>query len=432
MQQYEPHEIAELFPMMSEEELLNQSDDIKKNGLLHPILLFDGKILDGRNRYTSCKMAGVEPRFDIFTGTFGEALQRVWSENVQRRHLTSSQCAAIIVSQEDLVLRIEAEAQERYAKNVGRPSVTESTDVATKSVALIPPIKSRDILATIAGTSPRYVSDAKKIKKTSPELLVFVQEGKISIPEANSINKLEPEIRDEVVKTVKMVKKPKVKDISRDVQKDKRIEEVATFVKENPTIDEPIYKCACADIDLADDSIDLIFTDPPYSPDFLSVYGDLADLASRVLKPGALCIAYAGDMYLPEIIDQMRPHLEWVMVLNQYMPDSNLKMQKTHVYTVTRNMVVFKKPGTTNKMFWVPNTVQNMKRSKEYHEWGQGSSAAERYIEAYTEVGETVLDPFVGGGTFVSVAKHLGRKYIGYDIDEQYVNTTIKRLTNDR
>jgi hypothetical protein len=43
--------------------------DVAKHGLHNEITLYQGKILDGRNRYRWCLAAGVEPRFKQFTAT---------------------------------------------------------------------------------------------------------------------------------------------------------------------------------------------------------------------------------------------------------------------------------------------------------------------------------------------------------------------------
>jgi hypothetical protein len=91
------HKFSEIFPMMNEEEKKDLVLSIKESGLRDPILLFQGKILDGRNRYESCLEAKVDPKFIQFTGTEEEAQAYVFDVNYTRRHLTDAQracCAA--------------------------------------------------------------------------------------------------------------------------------------------------------------------------------------------------------------------------------------------------------------------------------------------------------------------------------------------------
>ena len=88
------HPACLLFPQLGKEELQELANDIKARGLLHDIIRLKGPILDGRNRYLACKLAGVEPRFVEWMGK-GSPVEWVISENLIRRHLTSSQRAVI-------------------------------------------------------------------------------------------------------------------------------------------------------------------------------------------------------------------------------------------------------------------------------------------------------------------------------------------------
>jgi len=70
--------------------------DIRAHGLIEPIWLYEGQIVDGRHRYRACLDAGVEPRFRTWDGP-GTLVDFVLSLNVERRHLTPAQRAAIAV-----------------------------------------------------------------------------------------------------------------------------------------------------------------------------------------------------------------------------------------------------------------------------------------------------------------------------------------------
>lgn len=89
MKKYEFHEYAHIFPRLSEVELQQLADDITENGLKNPITLYQGKILDGRNRYLACELAGVEPFYTELTNA--DPLKYVISLNLNRRHLNESQ-----------------------------------------------------------------------------------------------------------------------------------------------------------------------------------------------------------------------------------------------------------------------------------------------------------------------------------------------------
>jgi hypothetical protein len=85
----DPHPISELFPPMSDSELDELREDIKNNGLIHPIVTFEDKILDGRHRYKCCQALGLEPRLELYRGK--DPISYVISVNLKRRHLDTSQ-----------------------------------------------------------------------------------------------------------------------------------------------------------------------------------------------------------------------------------------------------------------------------------------------------------------------------------------------------
>lgn len=87
------HPFADLFRMMSVAELEALAADIAENGLRQPIVLYEGAVLDGRNRLLACEKAKVEPAFIEHEGDDASALALVISLNVQRRDLTGGQRA---------------------------------------------------------------------------------------------------------------------------------------------------------------------------------------------------------------------------------------------------------------------------------------------------------------------------------------------------
>jgi ParB-like chromosome segregation protein Spo0J len=92
------HPLARLGgPLMEGEEFDALVADIKANGLLKPIAVFDGMILDGRNRFRACKAAGVHLVTDDIDGWIDDPAAYVISANIHRRHLTPEQKRALLV-----------------------------------------------------------------------------------------------------------------------------------------------------------------------------------------------------------------------------------------------------------------------------------------------------------------------------------------------
>ena len=130
------HPIADLLPLMHGHEYQALVDDIRQHGLRHPILVYDGQILDGRNRYRACLDAGVEPETTTFEGTHREAMQVARSENIPRRHLDAAQRAAAwkLWEQEDASWAREYTAQaeaEAKARQGTRTDLSQSPDLCS-------------------------------------------------------------------------------------------------------------------------------------------------------------------------------------------------------------------------------------------------------------------------------------------------------------
>ena len=68
-------------------------------------------------------------------------------------------------------------------------------------------------------------------------------------------------------------------------------------------------------------------------------------------------------------------------------------------------------------------------RDKKVHPATFPLSMARRIIEQFSHLGELVLDPFCGSGTTLLAAKDLSRNAVGFDLKQEYVDLSIKRLS---
>lgn len=167
------HEVSKIFPMMEGSEFDGLKNDIKENGLIEPIWLYQEKIIDGRNRYRACIENGVEPKFRNWEGK-GSLISFVISLNLKRRHLNESQRAMVAAAIANL--------------GEGRPKTTQICAVSQKEAA------------KLLNVSHRTVQAAVKVKdKATPELRKAVESGKIAVSQAAKIADKKPEEQKEIV-----------------------------------------------------------------------------------------------------------------------------------------------------------------------------------------------------------------------------------------
>ena len=170
MNNYELHEYAEIFPAMSVAELEQLEEDIKAKGLQHKIMLYQGKILDGRHRYEICKKLGLEGDFQDYNGD--DPLGYVVTANLCRRHLSDSQRAIIA-----------ARLMEK-----GWASANLRSD------------KKSERAAAALNVKPRTVESAANVLKSGiPPLVQAVSNGEISVNAAEIVSKMPAEEQTHIV-----------------------------------------------------------------------------------------------------------------------------------------------------------------------------------------------------------------------------------------
>jgi hypothetical protein len=126
---FEFHEMANLFPMLGADELRALASDISENGQREPITLFEGKILDGRNRYVACRHASVEPLFTEYDGR--DPINYVVSLNLKRRHLNESQRAMVAAKLANLS---DGQRADRVAGSIDLPTAAKMLNVSKSSI----------------------------------------------------------------------------------------------------------------------------------------------------------------------------------------------------------------------------------------------------------------------------------------------------------
>lgn len=152
-------------PEMKPEEYKQLRVSLKKNGLQNDIILFEGMVLDGWNRYNGCLDEDVEPRFKDYEG---DSPLAYIAATLDRRHLTSSQLAAYAA---DIAEDLAKEAQARM--EAGKPAEPGDKGKSTAKAA------------EQVGVSTRQVDRAAKLKKTSPAKFKAVKAGTTTLAAAS-------------------------------------------------------------------------------------------------------------------------------------------------------------------------------------------------------------------------------------------------------
>jgi len=221
------HELSAAFRSLPEEELLGLAEDIKQHGQRLPIITLAGEILDGWHRYLACKMIGVKPITEAFTGADPAAF--VKSMNHHRRHETASQRSMAIV--------IVSAWREKGNKNQGDKKGSDH-------LSHLPPTAEQ--MAAEAGTSVASVKRAKAVVAGgTAELKQAVVDGKITVDKAAKIAKL-PKKKQAAAAKKAAEKKPEPKHEEPDLAKEleradteiRRLQRLVESLKASDTLKE--------------------------------------------------------------------------------------------------------------------------------------------------------------------------------------------------
>jgi len=390
----EYHEVANIFPLMQGDEFEGLKADIARHGLQEPICVDqDGKIIDGRNRYRACMELGIEPhRFVVkFLQTAEELTAYVISKNLHRRHLNETQRGVIAAKMANMERGGDRPSQ--------KDSNFESANLPNRNGM------SQSDAADMMNVSDRTLRTVKQVEREAPELIPAMEAGQMTAHEASK------QIRG------------KRKEQSRNEERKQRAE---TSLPESNIIHGDMREVSAT---IPDNSIDMILTDPPYAEEYLPLFADLSVLAARVLKPGGACVVYSGQIFLPEVMQRLGQHLEYLWTCAIRHTGGNQRIFKANVNAAWKPVLWYIKPPRS--VYWDAFIdVASGGREKGLHDWQQAESEAAYFIEYICPEGGTVLDPFCGSGTVCVAAKRLGRHWIGIEIEEQYVMATRERLND--
>jgi len=391
-------ELQALIPPLTAEEYQQLTDNILAEGIREAILTWNGTIVDGHNRYAIAQEFGIP--FTTKATEFSNLNEcKEWMIRNQfgRRNLQAFQRSVLALELEQ-VFRDKAKANQ--AIQYKGSSLSQKSDE-------VKPIKTGKELAKIANVSHDTIAKVKVLQaKASDEVKEQLRTGEVSINQAYKDIKKEEKVQ----------------------QRLQQIEEKAEIGK-NKSIDVDFRLGDFEEVfaNIPNGSVDCIITDPPYPREFIECWTKLARFAKRVLKPNGFCIAYSGQMNLPEVISRMSQYLDYYWTFAVYHEGQTQIVNGVNIICRWKPILIFQN-GRKQLPYVIQDYFISEKREKDGHEWQQSVSGVSYLIQKFTEENDLICEPFAGSGTTIIAAKQLNRQIIAAEINEQSYNVAKERI----
>jgi len=192
------HPVADLFPPMTDAEYRELVEDIREHGQREPVTVDDeGRVIDGRHRVKACAELGRSVECETYNGEEATFSDFVWSENLKRRHLTSSQLACCAVDREKYEAAFRARIEKTKAaakkkqrqqgprgKEGGRGKKKTHRQTIAEGLGTPDDHKTDTTLARAAGTNRTTLQGARELQKKDPEKFEEVKAGTKSVSQA--------------------------------------------------------------------------------------------------------------------------------------------------------------------------------------------------------------------------------------------------------
>jgi len=136
---------------------------------------------------------------------------------------------------------------------------------------------------------------------------------------------------------------------------------------------------------IPDDSIYLIFTDPPYDKKHLQLYATLGTEGFRMLREGGSLLTYAPHYALPEIFDYMKNSgLTYWWIFAMIHGGGATRMHKQKLWVGWKPILWFVKGKRTNTVNDISDIIKSQPVDKTLDEWEQSTVEADHCIRYLT------------------------------------------------
>lgn len=384
-------ELKNLLPPLSSEEYKILEESIICEGCRTPLLIWNGVLVDGHNRFEICEKHNIPFLTDELQANSIEDV-KIWIIDNQkgRRNLTDGWKYELAQVRKEILLKQGKEKQKEtlggFKHNTSVLSTIDKTEHNTQKE-----------IAEELGWSTGKVAMADKVwKDAKPEVKEKIKSGELTFNQA-------------------------YKDVRREEKHKEREQRSIEGKNISINIDFRLGDFEIVLDNIPDNSVDCIITDPPYPYEFIECWSKLSLFAAKKLKENGFCIAYSGQYNLPEVIDRMRENLTYYWTFAVYHEGQTQIVNAVNLICRWKPVLVFQ-----NGRKKIDNTFQDYfiseQREKDGHDWQQSKSGVSYLIEMFTKPGDLVVEPFAGSGTTIIACKNMNRNIIGAEIDEDTYN----------
>jgi hypothetical protein len=391
-------EFRSLIGPLSRDERQTLEANLIAEGCRDPLVTWRGILLDGHNRFEICERRGI-PFKTVEIDLPDDEAAKLWIEEHQigRRNLTTDQRAAI--AYRIMQRRVALSKQER-ARKAGTAAHSLSLVVVPSTTEKASP-RQREVAAAQLGISPNKLRAVSELAKESPDLVEKLVAGTLTLQQA----------------------KEQIAERTR-----RRLRKEA--MKINPS-DSQIHVGDFSVLKglVRDGSADLFLTEPPHGKDAIPLFGKLARLAQRKLKPGGLCAVMCRQLFFDQVFDEMNKHLDyyWIAAIPGDAKARSARVFNRRMLNAVQLVVIFAK-----------RPLQQMTRSalpfmSDLILGKNGQQQLQYLVEHLSKPGQLVIDPFVGGcGTVPVACVATGRRYIGTELDPVVALAARRRVAEFR
>ena len=376
---------------------------IRAHGLLNPIVVWQGQVIDGVHRLLACLEAGVEPRYEFLDGD-ADPLQYLADVAVPYRDMTQNDKARL------------AYDMSQYSRP-GRPRATDENSAHVRNIT-------QGEAAGLVGVSPRLVSDASRVlsedSTAAPALQEAVRERQVTCRDAAKVVDKPREVQ---IRAMELVAQRKVKTVERAVE---RVEEEIAQAEQAAALADilarpldgtiTLHTARVSDLNglVTAGSVDAIITHPPHTEQALPLLSALAAFAAHALRDAGVMVVVGNGVLLRQMLERLdHPDITWLPEFDMVFHGPPASSGRPHHMALHRRPLLVYGKGKF-RVEGMDDLIEVPPAAELPTGLHRNEAAMALLVERFVRPGQTVCDPIMldRAGTALA-ARQLGCTFIG-------------------